>query len=668
MMSPADGRSTASKNRSQHNKRHLLRYLLLIGLDVLAMVIAFLGAFSLRYSYNEWGLQFARALPFLPIVIAVGLLIFMLTGMYRTLWRYASVYTAIIIGYSTFLAAVVPAAIMIVWGPFASHWAVFVIQWLLLILMVSSGRFSIRIVREFGTPRQSENKRRLIIYGAGDAGDMIARDLLRATWHDFRLVGFIDDNPDKHGRSIHGVSILGGREKVASVVEEKKVDEIIVAMPSLSGSQMRSILNYLHSNLNGQVHLKTAPGITELIDGTVSLQQVRHFDVRDLLRRSPVELETDCVDNLLRNKCVLVSGAGGSIGSEICRQALHFSPSKLVLMDVSEFSLYNILEELMEKFPNQEFVSVVGNVAHKQLVNKIFTSHSPEIVFHAAAYKHVPLMERNPWSAVNNNVSGTRILAQSAADHLVERFVMISTDKAVRPSSVMGATKRICEMLIQVQPHSSDSIFCSVRFGNVMGSSGSVIPKFERQIKAGGPVTVTDPNVTRYFMLTSEAVQLVMQAATLNHNDAIYILDMGEPVKIADIAREIILLSGLEPGNQIKIEYIGLQPGEKLREELYHTGFVQPTEIDKIGVAEAPPCNNDEFIEEIDELLSKCYSLNYDELLSAISKLVPDYSGNSHHSGDSVIKGSNFLSNGFQTEVTAVPNRKKLLLKKSQPE
>ena len=592
--------------------------------DAISIAAAFLGAVFLRYYPDHLGDSFAQALPWLPIEVVLGLAAFGLSKMYRTLWRYASINAVVIIGYGTLAGTALPSLALVISGQWAPHWSVFPIQWLLLMLIVGGGRLSIRLIRHLQTPDRENNRPRLLIYGAGDAGEMIARDLLRAWVPTYTVVGFIDDDPYKEGKSLHGLPVLGGARRIREIVEAKRVDEIVVAIPSLPGNRMREILNYLRSQLKSNVRLKTVPGISELIKGTVTSQQIRSFDVSDLLRRSPVELGRGRVERLIKGRCVLVTGAGGSIGSEICRQVAVFQPAKLVAFDHSEPNLYEIREELARLFPEVDLVPIVGDISHRRLLKRMFTDHSPVIVFHAAAYKHVPLMQLNPWSAVFNNISGTRVLLSASAEHQVERFVMISTDKAVRPSSIMGATKRVCEMLVQLQTHGADSVYSIVRFGNVMGSSGSVIPKFERQIKTGGPVTVSHPEATRYFMLTSEAVQLVMQAATLGRADAVYILDMGDPIKIDDLARDMIQLHGLQPDKQIEIVYTGLLPGEKLHEELYHTGSLK-TEIDKIWLTEAPPAHLEKLIVEVDELLEACYSLPRDRLTATLARLVPDF-------------------------------------------
>ncbi len=603
------------------------RTVVLLIIDAMSITVAFYAGFLLRYPMSEWSKLIPEAYVFLPIFVPLGLLIFFLVGMYRTLWRYASVDAVFIIGFGTLSAIVAPALVLLFMHGLIFHWSVFVIQWMVLFLIISLGRFSIRVIRSMGAPRAGNGRKRILIYGAGDAGEMICRDLNRNRYHNFHLVGFIDDDKNKHNQSIHNLKILGGLDDVDKIVVQKHIDEIVVAMPSLPGDQVRELLTSLKTKIDSRVRLETVPGISELIDGVVTFQQVRQFRIRDLLRRAPVELDNMIVESMIRGKTLLISGAGGSIGSEICRQAAMFSPAKLIMFDISEASLYNINEEMNERFGDVQLVPVVGDICSNSIVNQVFETHDPDIVFHAAAYKHVPMMEKNPWSALRNNVLGTKTLAKISAEYKVEKFVMISTDKAVRPSSMMGATKRLCEMIVQAQPRDKESVFTMVRFGNVMGSSGSVIPKFDRQIKAGGPVTVTDRHVTRFFMLTSEAVQLVMQSSTLNQDNAIYILDMGDPVKIIDLAHDMIRLSGLEPNIDIKIEFTGLQKGEKLYEELYHSGTGDATAIEKIWVSPITTSLPMNFNDQVDSMLENCFRLTYEELYSQVQNLVPDFTG-----------------------------------------
>lgn len=608
---------------------YLRRSLILICVDSSLISVAFLGAFLLRYPGNVM-LWMDSAVNFLPVVVISGLIAFGSVRLYRTLWRYASIDAMMIIFYATLLAVVASAVTLIAIGKFVPHtpnWSYYIIQWMILFLLVGASRFSIRFIRLVGQTKHGIRRRRILIYGAGDAGEMISRDTKqKAAGHDIKLVGFIDDDVSKKGRDIHGAPIFGGREVVRAAVEKYDVKEIIVAMPSISGRQMREILNFLQQEFNGSVILRTVPGVPELIDGQATYEQLRSFDIRDLLRRKPVELDIKRVEKLLKGKSVLVSGAGGSIGSEICRQVATCDPDKLVIFDISEPNLYLILEELTDSFPHLAIEPIVGDISSRPLTEKVFQTHDPAIVFHAAAYKHVPLMEQNPWSAIRNNIVGTNVLANIASEHGVERFVMISTDKAVRPTSMMGATKRICEMLVKAQRHGPESVFSVVRFGNVMGSSGSVIPKFERQIKDQRIVTVTHPEVTRFFMLTSEAVQLVLQAATLNMDDAIYILDMGEPVKIYDLALDMIRLSGLKPDIDVRIDFTGLREGEKLYEELYHIGVGEKTDIEKIWMTSGPNMiEENNLTSELNDLIENCYSMTRKQLYNTVISLVPDF-------------------------------------------
>lgn len=626
-MNPINTNRHNSDKSNFQNLKTIRRILLLLLFDSLSIIIAFIGAFLLRNPVSQWADQVYAAIPFIPHFVFIGWAMFGLVGMYRTLWRYASVDSIFIIGGGTILAVAVPAIILILFGGLEVHWTIFIIQWMVLFMVISAGRFSLRLRYSMTMDKNSSNRKRILIYGAGDAGEMICRDLKRSKNHNFNLIGFIDDDTAKRFSTIHNIPILGGREQIPKLIEQKKIDEIILAMPSLSGDKVRNLHNYLIMLVNGSVKLRTLPGINELINDVVTLKHIRRFRVRDLLRRNPVELDKTPVERLTRSKTILVSGGGGSIGSEICRQTSQFSPKQIVIVDISEASLYTTIEELTTVYGDIPIIPVVGDICNKKLMRQLFDDYHPEIVFHAAAYKHVPLMESNPWSAVYNNVKGTRVLAELSAEYEVERFVMISTDKAVRPTSMMGATKRMCEMIVQSQTKKPGSIFCIVRFGNVMGSSGSVIPKFGKQIKKGGPVTVTHRKTTRYFMLTSEAVQLVMQASTLGNNETIYILDMGEPVSINDLAADMIRLSGFEPNVDIKIEYTGLRPGEKLYEELYHSGTGKPTPIEKITSNHEPVKNPEFFLSEADNLIANCFHLSRRELFLSVAELVPDYTG-----------------------------------------
>lgn len=606
-----------------------MRSAILISADAVSIAIAIIGGFWLRCNDPDCMEMIQAATPLLLAIVPIGVIIFKYSKMYKTLWRYASlnsIYTIIVATASTVIAS---GLILRIFGDerITIDPQLLITQLLLMVAIVGSGRFFIRFVKDriVQPHRRKGEMKRLLIYGAGDAGEMLVRDILRSEWVDYKIVGFVDDDPSKHGKSIHDVMVLGSREIISDLVNKKQVNEVLVAMPSLSGQQIREVLNLVYKQVNRSIKLMTVPGTADLIDGKVSFQQVREFNVSDLLRREPVTLDPLRVANIIKDNTVLISGGGGSIGSEICRQVASFAPKSIVIVEISEPSAYEIQQELTSKYPEIPIQIVVGDCGHRQLMENVFQNYRPEIVFHAAAYKHVPLMEDNPWSAVYNNIRGTLVLAHVSAKYRCDRFVMISTDKAVRPTSVMGATKRICEMIVLAMDHAPNTVFCAVRFGNVMGSSGSVIPRFEKQIRAGGPVTVTDKKMTRYFMLTSEAVQLVMQAATIDKDRAIYVLDMGYPVKIDDIAREMILLSGKQPERDIQIVYTGLRPGEKLYEELHHSGNGEKTEIDKIIVDYPLQVESSVLFHAVDDILEHCHYLNRSDLIKKICALVPDF-------------------------------------------
>ncbi len=596
-----------------------------VAFDAFAIAISFIGALLLRLSFDSWLRLLPASLTYLPISICVGIFIFWAVGFYRTLWRYASVDAVWLITGASFTTVAISALIINLFEANVFPWSIYIIQLMGLALIVGGGRMTIRYIRRRPVLNKNPEKKRILIYGAGDAGEMISRDIMHNKTSDLWPVGFIDDDIHKHRKSLHGLPIFGGIESAGQVVKDHSVNEIVIAMPSMSGVQTRQILHNLHDQIKDKIEIRTLPPISELVSGNVSFKQIRDFDVVDLLRRDPIELDNKRVERIIKGKSVLISGAGGSIGTEICIQVARSKPSKMVLFDISEPNLYTICESILDQFPDLQVVPVVGDISHRWLVDRVFHEHHPKVVFHAAAYKHVPLMEDNPLSALVNNVVGTRVLAAVSSEHRVERFVMISTDKAVRPTNMMGATKRLCEMLVESQPHQPGSVYCAVRFGNVMGSSGSVIPKFERQIVAGGPVTVTHPDITRYFMLTSEAVQLVLQAATLEGDYATYFLDMGEPLKISDLAKDMISLHGLTPGKDIEIVYTELRPGEKLHEELCHNGDGIPTNINKIWIADTPAIIRDRFLRELDELLESCYSMDRRNLYLGVARLVSDF-------------------------------------------
>ena len=433
------------------------------------------------------------------------------------------------------------------------------------------GFHSFRQMLQFRSERKlTKLKKSLLIIGAGDAGEQMLREIRQNPRHNYEVVGFLDDDPKKRGMKIHGVPVLGPIQKIHNMTYDDEMDEILIALPSASTKQMRRIIEACEAT---GLKTRTTPGIGELIDGKISFKSIREVSFEDILGRDPVNLDMEIIESYLADKIILVSGAGGSIGSELCRQITSFDPKNLILLDKTENNLFNIEMEFCQRFPRVPITPVLGDVHNRGFLERLFKAHKPQVVFHAAAFKHVPIVELNPWEGVFNNIVGTKNIVKASYQSGVERFVMISTDKAVRPVSVMGATKRVAEMITScyaAYPNTSSSggRFLSVRFGNVIGSEGSVIHLFKKQIERFGPVTVTHPEITRYFMTIPEACKLILQAGAFGEGGEIFVLDMGTPIKIVDMARDLIRLSGFKPDVDIEIKFIGLRPGEKLYEEL----------------------------------------------------------------------------------------------------
>lgn len=557
----------------------------------------------------------------LPLIVLVRLGMFYACGLYNRLWRYASINElVIIIGSVTASSAVLTLYLTLINAglPRSIH----ILSWIFVIALVGMSRLAIRVYYYIRCKVElARNKQaNVLIVGAGDAGATIAREISNRYYNVKKIVGFIDDSPYKISKTLFGSKVVGNRKNIRKVVEQHQVDEIIIAMPSVEGSIVRDIICDCKKT---KCTIKTVPGLYELIDGKVSISQLRNVDLEDLLRRDPVKLDLEQIAGYIKGKRVIVTGAGGSIGSELCRQIAKIEPASISLLGKGENSIYEIHRELSSKYPDLKLDPIIADVRDKSRIISIFGSVKPQVVFHAAAHKHVPLMEAQPVEAVHNNIFGTKTVAEAADRANAEVFVMISTDKAVNPTSVMGATKRVAELIVQNLSRVSNTKFVAVRFGNVLGSRGSVVPLFRKQIAAGGPITITHPDMTRYFMTIPEASQLVLQAGALARGGEVFVLDMGEPVKIVDMARDLIELSGLVPDKDINVEFTGLRPGEKLFEELLTAEEgTTSTKHKKIFVANLKVINEEKLQRELFELQSV---KDNDEIVKVIENLLPAY-------------------------------------------
>jgi FlaA1/EpsC-like NDP-sugar epimerase len=495
------------------------------------------------------------------------------------------------------------------------------------IMFLALLRMAIRLYFEAFRPGEADRLKRLLIVGAGNAGEALLREIQRMPIAQYEVIGFIDDDPIKQGTNIHGIPVRGTVEQLPKICEDQNIEEIAIAMPEATHHQRRRVVQVFDKGT--KIRFRTVPSLTDIASGKLRVSQIRDVSINDLLGREAVELDLDLIEAFLKDKTILVTGAGGSIGSEMCRQVCNFSPKLLLLIEQAENPLFYMEQELNKQFADIPVKAVVCNITDKMRVEEIFETYKPQVVIHAAAHKHVPLMELNPGEAIKNNITGTITVAEAANNYGATNFVMISTDKAVNPTSIMGSSKRIAEMYIQDLSRTSKTHFVTVRFGNVLGSEGSVVPIFKKQIAEGGPVTITHPKMKRYFMTIPEASQLVLQAATMGKGGEIFVLDMGEPVKIEDLARDLITLSGFKPGEDIEITYTNPRPGEKLFEELSIEGEdMQRTRHPKISIWKNKPMDRDTLRAGINELATIAQTQNYDEIVQKIKELVPEYIGN----------------------------------------
>lgn len=602
-----------------------------LSFDILLIALAMYGAFVLRFE-GRIPSHYLEDLPLLILVaLAIKIPIFSWQRLYQISWAYASIeellavvlgtsYSLLLMGTLFFILRDAPVP-----GLTGFPRSILAIDYFLTLVLIGGFRFAKRIYLRFRffNKHLPETGERTLIVGAGDAGEQIARNIRNDRSLNYLPVGFVDDNPAKHRTSIHGFQVLGGRENIPQLVEEHRVENVLIAMPSATSRVIRETVELARGA--GVEKIRILPGLSELILGEVGLADLREIQVEDLLGRDSIEIDTQEIESYLKGRSILVTGAGGSIGTELCRQVLSFAPAHLVLLDQDESALFMIDQQLVERYPKLGCTAVIGDIKDRRKIREVFRAHRPQVVFHAAAYKHVPVMERHPDEAVKNNVLGTRIVAEATAEFGAEKFVLISTDKAVNPTSVMGASKRVAEMVITALNERETTQFIAVRFGNVLGSRGSVVPIFQGQIRHGGPVTVTHPEMERYFMVTSEAVLLVLQAGAMGQGGEVYVLDMGELVKIVDLARELIRFSGLEPDEDIPIVFTGPRPGERLYESILTAEENKiATQNEKIFIARIAAPSESLFI-DLDRLQRLVEAGENDRILELLQDLVPDY-------------------------------------------
>ncbi len=610
------------------------RFITKLLLDAFAFALAFVVSHVLRFSFQEVYTHFEKIANFLPYIVLIRLLMFAVFRLYSSMWRYSSLHDL-----KNIVKAASAGSLLIVLLDFAFKVGlcsrfIMITDWVLVIFYTGAIRMVIRYFHEnpLETLRNRQiipKSKRILIYGAGRAGEMLLRSIHNTstlkTGIAIDVIGFIDDDPEKIGKYIHEKRVIGTGKDLKELVDRHQITDIYFAIPALSGAETRQILQLIREQVNDLVDVKTIPGLRDLIQGRVTTNELRSFEIRDLLRRKPIHLDFTPVEKMIYNQRVMVVGGGGSIGRELCNQIAQFHPERLVVVDNSEFNVYLAESYLQRKYPNENIIFNITDAGNEPLIRKVFEAQRPQLIFHAAAYKHVPLMELNPQAAIVNNIRSTYILTQLSDEFNVDRFILISTDKAVKPSSVMGATKRICEQVTLLNNKIDGTNYIAVRFGNVLGSSGSVIPKFKQQIKNGEPITVTHPEVTRYFMLISEAVELVLQAGAIGKNGNIYVLDMGEPIKIVDLARYMIELSGLKVNEDVKIIYTGLRPGEKLHESLFLEGEESNTTIPNLFVLEPKLSQDKDFLRKVLNLVDTCQNKSNAEVRREIRELVPEY-------------------------------------------
>ncbi len=598
----------------------------LVTLDVIFINVSSFMALWLRFNltFQEIPPEYAESIRELVLVnTVVTVVIFACFRLYNSLWRYASVKELVYVMGACLLSVLFNMmAFYLTYRPIYRSY--FILYPATLFLLTCLSRFSYRLLRLlYRGNMHGRHMRYTMIVGAGEACNVVMKELELSLELDAKICCIIDDNPRKHGTYIHGVKVVGGRDSIVVNAKRYGITEIIVAIPSISKKEQQEILEICQQVPNCE--LKVMPGIYQFVNGEAAVSRLRHVEIEDLLGREPIEIITEKIGRYVSDKVVLVTGGGGSIGSELCRQIAANGVRQLIIFDIYENNAYDVQQELKSKYPNLNLVVLIGSVRNGRKVNHVFAKYRPDIVYHAAAHKHVPLMEDSPNEAIKNNVFGTYKTALAADRYGVKKFVLISTDKAVNPTNIMGASKRICEMVIQTFANHSKTEYVAVRFGNVLGSNGSVIPLFRKQIEAGGPVLVTHPDIIRYFMTIPEAVSLVLQAGASAKGGEIFVLDMGQPVKILDLAKNLIERSGFVPGRDIEIKYTGLRPGEKLYEELLmDEEGLQSTEHEMIHIGKPIAFDEDEFLKELENLYRAAYA-ETEDMKKIVNKIVPTY-------------------------------------------
>ncbi len=604
------------------------RIIALALLDVMSVLIASFAALYIRYDFKIMSIEevyLQRWEQMLPWLIILTLIIYAGWKLYKSVWRYASATELLNIIFATTTTALTQFVLFEALQRSMPK-SYYILFWFIMTVLTCGVRFSYRVLRLINSKRRAwghKDSINVLLIGAGAAGNAILKEIESSQYVNLNVKCIVDDSPGCHGKFMRGVPIIGGRDKIADAVGEYSIDEIILAMPSVSNQVKREFIEICKET---GCKLRTLPGMYQLINGDVSIAKLKDVDIEDLLGRDPIRTNLDEVMGYVSGKVIMVTGGGGSIGSELCRQIASHNPKQLIIVDIYENNAYDIQQELKRKYPKLNLEVLIASVRNTKRIDNIFETYRPNVVYHAAAHKHVPLMEVSPNEAIKNNVFGTYKTAQAAAKYGVERFVLISTDKAVNPTNIMGASKRMCEMVIQMMNQKSDTNFVAVRFGNVLGSNGSVIPLFKQQIAAGGPVTVTDPNIIRYFMTIPEAVSLVLQAGAYAKGGEIFVLDMGEPVKIVDLATNLIKLSGYKPGEDIEIKFTGLRPGEKMYEELLMSEEgLQKTDNKMIFIGKPIDFDVDVFEQQLLQLQEDAKNENTEDIRKRVKEIVSTY-------------------------------------------